>query len=94
VALENGHCLGFSSKFLDQLGKLLLGELGPVLRYFGGIRHTPVNQNTLEPADSDDGQGDALIFVGLEFAGQALSGFPDVGGEILEFGMLSERVVS
>ncbi len=51
----------------------------------------PVNQNTLEPADNDDGQDDALIFVGLELAGQALSGFPDVGGEIVEFGYLERK---
>ena len=83
--------LGIQLQFLDQLGEFLLGELRPVLQHLDGLRCPPVNQNTLQPADDDDGQDDTLILVGLELAAQALGGFPDVGGEIVKFGFVERE---
>ena len=71
-------------QFLDQLGEFFLGGLWPVLEHLGGLFRPPIDQHTFQAADHDDGQDDALVFVGLELSAQALGGLPDVGGEVVE----------
>ena len=83
--------LGIEFEFLDQLGEFLLGELGPLGQHLGALLLPPVDQHALQPADDDDGQDDVLIFVSLELAAQPLGGFPDVAGEVVEFGFVQGK---
>ena len=83
--------LGIQFEFLDQLGEFLLGELGPLGQHLGALGLAPGEQHALQPPDDDDGQDDALVFVRLELAAQALGGFPDVAGKVVELGFVERE---
>ena len=76
--------LGIQLQFLHQLGEFLLRELGSVLQHLSSLLHPPINKHALQTTNDNDGQDDALVFVGLELPAQPLGRFPDVGGEIVE----------
>jgi hypothetical protein len=76
---------------LTSLASSFSVSLGPILQHLGGLWRPPVNQHAFQTANDDDGQDDALVFVGFELAAQALGGFPDVGSEIVELGFVERE---
>ena len=70
-------------------GEFLFREVGPFGEELGAFGLAPVQKNTFQPVD--DGKDDALLFVGFEFAAQAFGRFPDLVGEIVEFGFIEGK---
>ncbi|MDP2418840.1 MAG: hypothetical protein U1D25_18515 [Hydrogenophaga sp.] len=64
--------LGVQLQIFHQFGERVLGQLGPFGLHFGAFGLAPSQQHAFEPPDDDDGQDDALVFVCLELATQAL----------------------
>ena len=83
--------LGVDLQVFHQLGERVLGELGPLGQHFGTFGIAPGQQHAFEPPDDDDGQDDALVFIRLELATQALGGFPDFVGEVVELGFVERE---
>lgn len=73
------------------LPDLLFGKLRPLGPNICGLVLTPFDEHTLQPPDDDDGQDDALVFVSLELAAQALGGFLDVAGEVVKLGFVKRK---
>ena len=86
--VREGRLPGVEFEFLDEPGEFLLGERGPFGQHLGALGLAPGQQHALQPADDDDGQDDALVLVSLELAAQALGRFPDIAGEVVEFGLV------
>ena len=84
-------CCGFSSRSLTSLASSFSVSLGRFASTSARFVLAPVDQHALQPADDDDGQDDALVFVGLELAAQPLGGFPDVAGEVVELGFVEGK---
>ena len=77
-------------EFLDQLGEVLrlVREIGAFGEHLDALGLAPSQQHALQPPDDDDRQDYALVFVCLKLAAQALGGFPDVTGKVVELGFV------
>ena len=64
------------------------GMTAIAVRIANVAQFAPGQQHAFEPPDDDDGQDDALVFIRLELATQALGGFPDFVGEVVELGFV------
>lgn len=76
---------------LDQPGQLFPRQFRPSGQNFGLLLLPPGDQEALQAADHDDRQNHILVFLRLELAAQPFSGFPDVAGQVVEFGFFEGK---
>src|SRR3990172_627824 len=89
--IREWNFFGIEFEFLDQLLKLTIIDVRPFLTNLFGLLFPPVNQDTFQPPYNNDGQYNALIFIGLKFTAQPLGRFPDFIGKVVQFSFIQYR---
>ena len=78
-------------QLLEHGRELGAGQIGTARGDFGLHPCAPLDEHAFEAPNDDHRQDDVLVFVSLELAAQALRGFPDFSGQVVESGLVERK---